>query len=94
MKTPFDIAAALGRKDMAAALGVGLTAVGNAVTDGKFPASWYLILAKLADDKGVDCPMHVFNWKPISDIQDVGSPASAQGLESQTGTDPEQGDAA
>lgn len=63
MSIPFDIAGAIGRKKLAAALEVGETAIGNAVVRGAFPASWYPVVSALAKDSGVDCPMSAFNWK-------------------------------
>lgn len=63
MQTASDFAAALGRKNMAARLGVGLTAIGNAVVSGEFPSSWFLELSKLAEELGASCPVHLFAFR-------------------------------
>jgi len=52
-RTAAEVADMVGRGNIAAAVGVGLTAVSNAVArDKRFPPSWYLALAKLASDRG------------------------------------------
>lgn len=60
MVTTSNIADTLGRKKIADAVGVGLTAVSNAVVRGRFPASWYLPVTALAAEAGVDCPVSLF----------------------------------
>lgn len=55
-----DLADALGRGEISKAVGVGATAVSNAVVAGRFPSSWYGAVKALADEKGVDCPMDLF----------------------------------
>ena len=56
------IADALGRRRMAAALGVRTTAVSNAVVRGLFPASWFLAVDALARAEGIACPRELFNF--------------------------------
>lgn len=56
----------VGRPVVARRLGVGLTAVSNAVVAGVFPASWYAGVKSLCDERGIDCPMSAFNWKAVS----------------------------
>lgn len=58
-----QFADAIGRKKMADALDVGLTAVSNAVVRGKFPASWFTVCEMLADLEGVECPPELFGHK-------------------------------
>ena len=60
-------ARALGRKEMAQELGVGLTAISNAVVAGAFPAAWFNTLEALAKAKGIDCPRHLFAWRKAED---------------------------
>lgn len=67
MNTTSHIADALGRKKIADALGVGLTAVSNAVVRGSFPASWFVAVSKLARDANVECPPHLFQMKGVDD---------------------------
>ena len=52
----------LGRKVMAAELGVGLTAVSNASVEGRFPAKWYVAVRKMCEAAGIDCPESLFNF--------------------------------
>ena len=70
MDTTSDFADALGRRVMAQTLGVRPTAISNAVVGGVFPAAWYDPLEKLAQERGVDCPRHLFAWRR-PDTQDV-----------------------
>lgn len=57
------IADALGRKAIAEAVGVGETAVSNAVVRGKFPPSWFLVLSEMSKERGVECPPALFGMK-------------------------------
>ena len=57
-----DLAEALGRKNMADALGIGATAISNAVVRGSFPASWFMACKSLADRIGTECPPDLFNF--------------------------------
>lgn len=63
MTTTALIAKAIGRKKMAAALGVGETAVSNAVIRGQFPSSWFLVVAGLSRSRGLECPQELFSMK-------------------------------
>jgi hypothetical protein len=60
MSTPSNIADALGRSQMAEALGVGKTAVSNAVVRGKFPPSWFLVISRMAAGLEIPCPPSAF----------------------------------
>lgn len=71
-------AEALGRKDIAAAVGVKSTAVSNAVVRGWFPASWFIVVSDLANRKGLDCPPHLFGMKPLDNTQSVDSADDCQ----------------
>ena len=79
MITTHTLADALGRKAMADALGVGLTAVSNAVVRGQFPASWFLVVRAMAETAGKDCPPALFGMKDCP--QSVNSGARVQGDE-------------
>ena len=48
---------------MAEELGVGTTAVSNAVVRGYFPPSWWLVCNALASEAGARCPEHLFKMK-------------------------------
>ena len=61
MMTASELADALGRKNIAAAAGVGMTAVSNAVVRGAFPAAWFIVVSNLARQQGADCPHELFN---------------------------------
>lgn len=65
MSNALDFADAVGRKNIADALGVGLTAVSNAVTRGRFPSSWFMACKGLADQAGVDCPSDLFGMRVV-----------------------------
>lgn len=53
---------AIGRRQIADAIGVRLTSVSNAVADGRFPARWYYVLNQLASDAGLQVPHHLFSF--------------------------------
>ena len=55
-----EMASTLGRRNIASAVGVGLTAVSNHVVGGIFPASWYLAILFLCEQTGVECPENLF----------------------------------
>jgi hypothetical protein len=64
MTTPREIAETLGYGQIAAAVGVGLTAVSNAVSRDRFPATWFIVVSKLCRERGMDCPPEAFGMKP------------------------------
>lgn len=64
--TASDICDRLGRARLAAALGVGRTAVSNAAVAGRFPASWFMVIAGLCAESGLPCPDAVFAFKPAA----------------------------
>lgn len=68
MTTAPQLADAIGRKNIADALGVGLTAVSNAVVRGVFPSSWYLAVKSLADAGGHKCPPELFNMRSVGSL--------------------------
>lgn len=55
-----EIADALTQARIAAIVGVGVTAVNNAVARGKFPARYFLPLSKHCAAVGIDCPEDAF----------------------------------
>ena len=63
METTLEIANALGRANMAKVLGVGMTTISAAVSDGMFPASWYLTIKALGAKQGVKVPDELFRFK-------------------------------
>lgn len=63
MNSATNIADALGRKQIADALGLGKPAVSNAVAAGVFPAAWFRKVSQLCAASGVDCPMDAFSWR-------------------------------
>jgi len=62
-------ATALGRKNIAAAIDVKLTAISNAIADGGFPPSWFIACKRLADEAGIECPPCLFKMKGIVPAQ-------------------------
>lgn len=57
-----DICDAIGRARLARALGRTKGAITNGISDGSFPSRWYLVVKKLCDAKGVDCPDSLFSF--------------------------------
>ena len=53
----------LGRQDLQPRLGLVKQSMSAAVTSGAFPASWYIIVQELAEEKGIDVPDSLFNFK-------------------------------
>lgn len=60
MSTVSNICDALGRREIAAAVGVKPAAVSNAVFQGRFPAKWFIVLSEMCEAAGIDCPSEVF----------------------------------
>jgi len=44
-------------------LGVDTRSISAAISGGSFPASWYSVVQSLADEKGVEVPDSLFNFK-------------------------------
>lgn len=75
----------LTRSAMADRIGVGRTAISNAVTRGKFPPSWFSILKQMADEAGIECPMCLFAFvEPVAPNQDGDAEPAAQGQDANT----------
>lgn len=53
----------IGRDAIMRRLGVSKAAVSNAVTAGKFPASWYASISAMCAASNVDCPLGVFSFR-------------------------------
>ena len=83
MSNVHHIADAVGRKEIAEATGVGISAVKNAIVRGRFPASWYLIVSELAARHGVECPPECFGMRTADgsclSAADGDSPSHVQG---------------
>lgn len=47
------------------ALGVKKAAVSNAVVAGSFPSSWYLPLALMGKEAGIEVPVSLFRWRSV-----------------------------
>lgn len=81
--TTLTFADAVGRKKIADAVGVGLTAVSNGVVRNAFPASWFYACQKLAQSAGVECPPALFQQRPCSQSVDCADEKQAErGVES------------
>lgn len=78
MMTASELADAIGRKKLVAALPVGATAVSNAVVRGRFPSSWFLVVCRLAEEAGVVCDPALFGMH-ISGTHNVDNLPDAQG---------------
>ncbi|WP_319528963.1 hypothetical protein [uncultured Cohaesibacter sp.] len=66
MSTAKSIVADLGAKAVAARLGVGVTAVSNAVVAGSFPSAWWFELTAMGRERGLDVPVSLFRWRSVS----------------------------
>ncbi|WP_152618401.1 hypothetical protein [Leisingera sp. ANG-Vp] len=53
----------IGRENISLRIGVGLTAVSNAVVRGKMPSSWYEGVKRECDLQGIECPTSLFTFK-------------------------------
>lgn len=53
---------ALGRRRIADVVGVRVTAVSNAVSDGRFSARWFDAIDKMCGEAGIPCPRHLFSF--------------------------------
>jgi hypothetical protein len=60
------IASVVGQRRLADKLGVGLTAVNNAVARGHFPATWARVVEGVCAEKGMECPDEAFNFRSPS----------------------------
>ena len=58
---------ALGRREMAARLERTVAAVSNAASEGVFPSGWFLVISKMCEDRGVECPLSLFNFLAPAD---------------------------
>lgn len=63
MITAPQFADAVGRKKIAEAMNVGMTAVSNAVVRERFPSSWYETCEVLAAEAGIEFPKYLFSQK-------------------------------
>jgi hypothetical protein len=56
----------LGDEAICSRLGVTSHAVRSARFKGAFPAAWFVALKEMCDEKGIDCPEAMFNFKSPS----------------------------
>lgn len=83
MVTTQKIAKAVGRANMAKALGVGSTAVSNAVVSGKFPPAWFVVMQRLCAGADIDCPPSLFSMKSTVGVLPEGDTLTFQGKSAQ-----------
>lgn len=77
MKNISDICDTLGRKNMSEALRVSKAAIGNAVSDGKFPARWYAVISAMCADAEIECPESLFGFIAPASASDTASERGA-----------------
>ena len=58
-----DIVEILGRAEIQKRLALGTQSVTNCISENEFPARYYAVLKEMADEKGVDLPLSIFNWR-------------------------------
>lgn len=63
MQTVTELFAAIGRERIRKEAGYGQQVLSRAVTDNLMPAHWYFDIKRLCDEKGVECPEHLFRWR-------------------------------
>ena len=71
MTSASELVDAIGRKRLGEALGVGATAISNAVVRGRLPATWFLICKSFSEEAGVNCPPELFGIKTPNNTQNV-----------------------
>ncbi len=70
MKNAADISAALSVKKIAQLVGVKQTAVYNAVSVGRFPASWFDVIEAECARRGIPCDRNLFAFKRASEASE------------------------
>lgn len=53
----------VGYTKLAAELGVHRTAIVNAKRNAVFPAAWFDTIDRLCEERGIECPRKLFNWR-------------------------------
>lgn len=76
--TPSQFTETIGRRLIADALGVGPTAVGNAVVAGAFPSSWFDVLEMIAEEHGLECPRSMFSFRASASTRNVEATSAHQ----------------
>lgn len=71
--TVADLCDAIGRKNIARAVPVSVSAVSNAVKDNCFPSRWYLVVKGLAEDNELPCPDSLFAFSPPAPADQKGA---------------------
>jgi len=61
-----EICDVVGRRRIAAAVGVRITSVSNAVAEGRFPARWFDVIERLTAEAGLRCPRHLFTFVGVN----------------------------
>lgn len=78
MTTVADICSKIGRSELAECVGVGATAISNAVVSNAFPAKWYLVVRLLCDREQIECPECLFTFvaAPKDDDESISGEAA------------------
>ena len=58
---------------MATRIGVGLTAISAAVSEGMFRPAWYKTMREMSAEKGFDIPDSLFRWKSAPGLKASGA---------------------
>lgn len=58
-----EICSAIGRDQLAKALGVSRQSISNAISSAAFTASWYAIIKSECDQRNIDCDLTLFNFR-------------------------------
>lgn len=65
-----DFVSAVGRRELAARLGVGLSAISTIVQKNKFPCSWARMIAQICRERGLYVPIAAFPFKGGGESRD------------------------
>lgn len=60
-----DVVDQIGRQTICAALGVAKSVVSQAVSDGVFPARWFVAMRALGRAHGVEVHEGLFRWREV-----------------------------
>lgn len=63
MMTAKHILKQIGRDAVGKRLNVGKSVISRAAIENEFPASWYIGLTALGEERGVEVPRELFKWR-------------------------------
>lgn len=67
MLTAKHIVETLGRTEMQERLGVATQSITNCIAENEFPARYYAVLKEMAEERELEMPLSLFNWRRAED---------------------------